>query len=104
MKSHSNEVPMTDTITLQRLMIDLGANALQVKKYTKKYDIPYIKIGHRWRFTREAYELLKEKLTCRSSTINEESTGRLKVKFGSENTQSALDKVQSLIKKEMQSQ
>ena len=64
MKSHSTEyVYLEDTITLQKVMINLGANALQVKKYTKKYNIPYIKIGHRWRFTKDSYELLKQKLT-----------------------------------------
>ena len=103
MKYHSREVFVDETMTIERVMSNLKANESQIKKYVKQYNIPYIKIGHRWRFTRESYELLKEKLTCRSSTINEESTGKLKVKFGTENTQSALDKVQKLIKKEMRS-
>ena len=103
MKYHSREVFVDETMTIQRVMSNLGANESQIKKYVKQYNIPYIKIGHRWRFTKESYELLKEKLTCRSSIINEVSTGKLKVKSGTENTQSALDKVQKLIKKEMRS-
>jgi hypothetical protein len=72
MKSHSSEnVYLEDTITLQKVMINLGANALQVKKYTKKYNIPYIKIGHRWRFTKDSYELLKQKLTHHGSDSND---------------------------------
>ena len=103
MKSHSREIFIDDTMTIQRVMSNLGANESQIKKYVKQYNIPYIKIGHRWRFTRESYELLKEKLTCRSTTINEVNTGKLKAKFGLGNTVSALDKVQKLIKKGMQS-
>lgn len=95
---------LSETITIDKVAESLKVNADMVKKYTKKYNIPFYKIGHQWRFDSESVELLMEKLQCRYSTINEGSIGMSKVKFGTESTSSALGKVQEAIAKELRKQ
>ena len=104
MKSHSNIETIIPTIAIEDIAGELQTSVGKLKKLCKSNHIPYMKVGHAWRFKQENYELLMESLQCRYlySSENDQNIIKSKVKYTSETNSSQFVKAQDVIRKEMQ--
>jgi hypothetical protein len=104
MKSHSNIETIIPTIAIEDIAGELQTSVGKLKKLCKLNHIPYMKVGHAWRFKQENYELLMESLQCRYlySNENDQNITKSKVKYTSEIGSSQFVKAQDVIRNEMQ--
>jgi len=104
MKYHSSVVTVLPTVAIEDIAGELQTSVGKVKKLCKLNNIPYMKVGHAWRFTKENYELFMGSLECRYlySNENNQSITKSKVKFIGETNSSQFAKAQDVIRNEMQ--
>ena len=93
-----------NTHSIDEVAYSLQTSVGKVKKLMLKHNIPYLKVGHQWRFEQESYEQLLEKLKCHSFSLDEPivNTGGSKVEFTSQTNISQFDKAQSALRNGMQ--